>query len=57
MSLRRGFYIHPGERVLIAEDVITTGGSVNATLRLIEQLGGVRQAYAQLPIFPAEKPN
>lgn len=41
MSLRRGFYIHRGERVLIAEDVITTGGSVNATLRLIEQLGGV----------------
>jgi len=41
MSLRRGFYVGPGERVLIAEDVITTGGSVSATIRLIEQLGGI----------------
>ena len=28
MTLRRGFEIYPGENVLIAEDVITTGGSV-----------------------------
>ena len=28
MALRRGFYIDPGTRVLIVEDVITTGGSV-----------------------------
>lgn len=28
MELRRGFEIKPGEQVLIAEDVITTGGSV-----------------------------
>lgn len=28
MTLRRGFEVHPGEKVLIAEDVITTGGSV-----------------------------
>ncbi len=28
MALRRGFELHDGERVLIAEDVTTTGGSV-----------------------------
>jgi orotate phosphoribosyltransferase len=28
MDLRRGFEIHPGERVLVVEDVVTTGGSV-----------------------------
>jgi len=27
MTLRRGFKIKAGERVLIAEDVVTTGGS------------------------------
>ena len=28
MTLRRGFHIEPGERVLIVEDIVTTGGSV-----------------------------
>lgn len=32
--LRRGFAIQPGEKVLIVEDVVTTGGSVKATLEL-----------------------
>jgi orotate phosphoribosyltransferase len=36
MNLRRGFYIQDGERVLLAEDVVTTGGSV-LTLRKIVQ--------------------
>jgi orotate phosphoribosyltransferase len=33
MTLRRGFLIHPGERVLVVEDVVTTGGS---TIRAVE---------------------
>lgn len=41
LTLRRGFRIDPGERVLIAEDVITTGGSLRETVRLIEENGGV----------------
>ncbi|MGI5900287.1 MAG: orotate phosphoribosyltransferase [Christensenellales bacterium] len=41
MKLRRGYYINPGEKVLIAEDVITTGGSVRITLSLVEEMGGI----------------
>jgi len=32
--------IEPGERVLVFDDVLATGGTVQATCRLIEQLGG-----------------
>ena len=37
MTLRRGFALQPGERVLIVEDVITTGGSVRELIRLVEE--------------------
>jgi orotate phosphoribosyltransferase len=40
MTLRRGFQISPGERVLLAEDVTTTGGSVNEVLKAVEAAGG-----------------
>ena len=40
MALRRGFEIKPGERVLVVEDVWTTGGSTSETIRVVEQLGG-----------------
>lgn len=33
--------IHPGERVLIIDDVLATGGTASATCRLVEELGGV----------------
>ncbi len=36
MSLRRGFTLSAGERVLIAEDVITTGGSVKEVIKAIK---------------------
>ena len=41
MTLRRGFEIASGERVLIVEDVVTTGRSSLETARLVEDLGGV----------------
>jgi adenine phosphoribosyltransferase len=31
---------HPGERVLIVDDVLATGGTARATARLVERLGG-----------------
>lgn len=40
MALRRGFVIRPGERVLVLEDVVTTGGSVKEVLELVNSLGG-----------------
>lgn len=41
MSLRRGFAIQPGTRVLVVEDVVTTGGSVVEVMEVVRQLGGV----------------
>jgi adenine phosphoribosyltransferase len=32
--------IHPGQRVLIVDDVLATGGTAAATARLVERLGG-----------------
>lgn len=40
MSLRRGFYLEPGEKVLVVEDVVTTGGSVQEVVDMVENLGG-----------------
>lgn len=40
MTLRRGFQILPGERVLVAEDVITTGGSVREVMDVVQAQGG-----------------
>jgi orotate phosphoribosyltransferase len=39
MSLRRGFDISPGERILLAEDVTTTGGSVKEVMSLVQERG------------------
>jgi orotate phosphoribosyltransferase len=39
MQLRRGFEIKPGEKVLIAEDVITTGGSVFEVIEICKSAG------------------
>ncbi|WP_295053235.1 orotate phosphoribosyltransferase [Sulfuricurvum sp.] len=48
MQIRRGFEITPGERVLICEDIITTGGSAMEAAKAIEALGGVIVGFAAL---------
>ncbi len=47
-ALRRGFAIQPGERVLIAEDVITTGKSALETVPLVESAGAVVAGFASI---------
>lgn len=40
MSLRRGFSIERGEKILIIEDVLSTGGSIQEVIKLINSIGG-----------------
>ena len=39
-EFRRGFTIAPGERVLLVDDILTTGGSLLAMIPAVEALGG-----------------
>jgi orotate phosphoribosyltransferase len=39
-EFRRGFRIEPGERVLLVDDILTTGGSILAMLPAVEAMGG-----------------
>jgi orotate phosphoribosyltransferase len=48
LTLRRGFTIRPGERVLVVEDVITTGKSTKETMRVVQEFGGVVIGAASL---------
>jgi orotate phosphoribosyltransferase len=40
MTLRRGFAVEAGEKILIAEDVTTTGGSVKEVMETVRAQGG-----------------
>ena len=46
MTIRRGFEVKDGEKVLICEDIITTGGSALETATQIEENGGDVVAFA-----------
>jgi orotate phosphoribosyltransferase len=48
LTLRRGFSIKPGERVLVVEDVITTGKSTKETILVATNAGGVVVAAGSL---------
>lgn len=41
LVLRRGFEIRPGERFVVAEDVVTRGGRVQETIDIVRAYGGV----------------
>lgn len=40
MTLRRGFQIPEGTRVLVVEDIVTTGGSVKEVMEVVKEHGG-----------------
>jgi orotate phosphoribosyltransferase len=48
LTLRRGFRIEPGERVLVVEDVVTTGKSTIETVAVAEQAGATVVAAASI---------
>lgn len=41
LSFRRGFAVRPGERILLVEDVLTTGGSISEVRALVEAAGAL----------------
>lgn len=48
MTFRRGFSLHEGERVLIVEDIVTTGGSIKEVIDVVKEHGGVPVAVSML---------
>jgi orotate phosphoribosyltransferase len=48
MTLRRGFTVSPGERILVVEDVMTTGGSTRETIEALVALGANVVAAASI---------
>ena len=41
LTLRRGFSLEPGEKVLVCEDVVTTGGSVFEVIDIVKNSGAL----------------
>jgi orotate phosphoribosyltransferase len=48
MTLRRGFTVRPGERVLVVEDVVTTGGSTRETIDALRAAGALVTGAASI---------
>lgn len=48
MALRRNFVIEPGQKVLVVEDVVTTGGSVKEVIDIVKENGGIVVGIALL---------
>ncbi len=48
MTLRRGFTVAPGEKTLVVEDVITTGGSTRETIEALKRAGAEVIAAASI---------
>jgi orotate phosphoribosyltransferase len=48
MTLRRGFSVRPGEKTVVVEDVVTTGGSTRETVKALESAGAEVIAAASI---------
>lgn len=57
MRFKRGFQLQPGEQVVVVEDVVTTGSSVDKVIALVEQQGAVVKAVGALVDRGHDKPH
>ena len=48
MTFSRGFSLKPDERVLIVEDIVTTGGSIKEVIDVVKENGGIPVAVSML---------
>lgn len=48
LVIRRGFTIKPGEKFLVAEDVVTRGGRVQETIQIVREQGGIVSAAGSI---------
>jgi len=48
MTIRRGFEVKKDEKILVCEDIITTGGSALEAAKIAESMGGVIVGFAAL---------
>jgi len=56
MALRRGFALEPGERVVVVEDVVTTGKSVKEVMEVVKGSGAETVAVGSLVFRAKENP-
>jgi orotate phosphoribosyltransferase len=54
---RRGFHIAPGEKVLIVDDILTTGGSINEVIAAVKKLEGHVVGVGVLVLRSAKEPD
>jgi orotate phosphoribosyltransferase len=54
---RRGFTISPGEKVLIVDDIMTTGGSVSEVIAAVKKLQGEVVGVGVLVLRSAKEPD
>ncbi len=56
-AFRRGFSINPGERVLIVDDIITTGNSIRQVMAAVTKQGGIVIGIGVLVDRSEQKPE
>jgi orotate phosphoribosyltransferase len=54
---RRGFHIAPGEKVLVVDDILTTGGSVSQVIAAVKKLEGKVVGVGVLVLRAAREPD
>lgn len=57
MTLRRGFSVSKKDRLVVIEDVITTGGSTKETIQVITKLGGKVKAVGSIVDRSSKSPG